>query len=1578
MRLNLIAFVCSLFVFIGAGSSLVNAQCASNTTSGTSCVRNGPFSQEINVNACGAFTSVTNYSPATYFRTPVLNGGCYSVSTCGSSIDTQISAYQGNATTNPFAYNDDNGPLCTGTAASINMIPNFTDFARVDVSQFNCLPGGTSSITVRVRQNNNLTFTSSAADMCQGQTRTISATPAPTTAFGNAGDPGTYSGTGVTGTTFTAPTPAGASQNVTLTYTFGFCTATQVITVYRNPSPSNAGPDQTVGVNNTVLAATNPAFGTGTWTVIAGSGTFSNANDPSATVTGLSPGINTFRWTVTNGPCTANSNDVNITFDGTPPTISCPGTQSGFLNAGCAFSLPNYISLVTTSDAVDPNPTVTQDPVPGSILSGDTTITMTSTDFAGNSATCTFLVTVSDTTSPTLVCPPTQVASVDSNCLFVIPDYTLLASISDNCTQNPTTSQSPPAGTTIPVVGGSFSFPITINATDASGNTSSCQFSFTLEDATDPVAVCQNITIGLSGGSATIVGTDVDGGSTDNCASGTQLTFSVSPDSFTAANTGPNPVVLTVTDENGNTDNCVAIVTIADSIPPVAVCQDVTLSLDPGGNAVLTPAQVDNGSSDNQGIASLVLSQTSFSCSDVGANLVDLIVTDVGGNTDTCTANITVQDISTPTAVCQDITLLLDPAGNGTVNPAQIDNGSSDNCSITSQILSDTSFTCADVGGNTVTLTVADSTGNSSSCTAQVFVQDTVPPVAVCQDITVILTPSGSVTVNASDVDNGSSDLCGISSMFLSQSTFFCGDAGTNQVTLTTIDGSGNAGSCTANVTVIDTVPPVLNCPTSITLPNDSGFCGTNVTWMLIATDNCSVTTTGTHNSGDFFNTGTTTITYTGVDPSGNTSTCSFDITVLDNDNPVITCPAPIVQGNDTGQCGAVVTWPTVNATDNCNIDTIIGTNMSGDNFPVGTTSVVYTATDSIGNQDTCSFNVTVNDTEAPDVTCPSDTTLLADTVSCSGIVSWGTPAATDNCAIDTVVSSAVSGTSFPIGTTNVLVTASDPAGNQDTCSFNITVNAQPLVGSATAQTFNCGHGVSCNGATDGSATASFSGGCAPYSYSWSNGDTTAAASGLGAGVHSVTITDGLGNMVVDSVSVTEPAALTYSVVADSIICDGSFSGSIALTVSGGNDCGAYSYSWSNGDTTANLSGLAPATYSFTVTDISGCSITDSVTILGQPAPAFSLGADTTGCPGVIVLNGPAATSYNWSTGDTTSSIGVTTAGDYSLTVTNSLGCEASDTINVAYHSTTTGFITPRDSLQICRQDILELDGGTGFQSYDWNTGSTTQTTLVAGFGGSIVLTATDNFGCLNVDSVFVNFVDQPNPTPTIIPGPDVNLCDGETVILMVDTTYSTYDWNTGDNTQSISVSAAGTFEVTVTDAQGCVGSSASAMVAVVQPPSPVIINSGDTLLSVAGTYSSYQWNVGGSPIAGETFATFTVTTMGLYSVTVLDSNGCEGTSDAISVTPPVSAEAGVQKLMGIEIFPNPTQGILNVRSLNPIETRVDLTIMDMYGKVVRNIPVNNLRDTRELDLSDLANGMYLIKVSDEDGRAAMLRFMIE
>lgn len=316
--------------FLMAASPDLWGQACTNTQSGTSCTRSSFFYGEtLPNNGCGTFATYTAFGPGEYLRIPVLQGACYTISTCGNTIDTQISAFEGNTTTNPFAFNDDNGPACNGAQASVVMVPNFTDYTRVDIRQFNCQAGGSSSINVQVRQNNNLTITSSSAPMCAGDTRVLTATPAavPSAQVGS-GDLGTFSGTGVSGATFTAPTPAGASQTYTVTFTFGYCSTTQQITVFNAPSPANAGNNATVCSGTATLGATPPSIGTGTWSVISGPGTVTNPSSANSTVTGLSAATPTvLQWTVTNGPCPGSTSQVTITRDPAPTTANAGPDQ---------------------------------------------------------------------------------------------------------------------------------------------------------------------------------------------------------------------------------------------------------------------------------------------------------------------------------------------------------------------------------------------------------------------------------------------------------------------------------------------------------------------------------------------------------------------------------------------------------------------------------------------------------------------------------------------------------------------------------------------------------------------------------------------------------------------------------------------------------------------------------------------------------------------------------------------------------------------------------------------------------------------------------------------------------------------------------------------------------------------------------------------------------------------------------------------------------------------------------------------------------------------------------------------------
>ncbi|MFN7830907.1 MAG: HYR domain-containing protein, partial [Bacteroidota bacterium] len=303
---------------------------------------------------------------------------------------------------------------------------------------------------------------------------------------------------------------------------------------------------------------------------------------------------------------------------------------------------------------------------------------------------------------------------------------------------------------------------------------------------------------------------------------------------------------------------------------------------------------------------------------------------------------------------------------------------STDACGITTRTLSKTAYTCADLGASSVTLTLSDASGNTSTCTGTVTVQDITSPTAVCQNVTAALV-GNSVTVTAAQVNNNSTDNCGIASMSLSTSSFTCANRGSNNVTLTVTDASGNAGNCAAVVTVIDNTPPVASCQ-NISV-NLSGAGTASITASQVnnsSTDNCgtpSVSVTPTTFSCN--SSGGNTVTLTATDGSGNTSTCTATITVSDNIQPTITtCPSNQTITN----CIAPSYTGSVVATDNCTIASITQSPAAGASLGIGhgqSTSITYTVTDQSGNIRTCSNTVTVNDQTPPTATCNNLTVTL-------------------------------------------------------------------------------------------------------------------------------------------------------------------------------------------------------------------------------------------------------------------------------------------------------------------------------------------------------------------------------------------------------------------------------------------------------------------------------------------------------------------------------------------------------------------------------------------------------------------------
>ncbi|RME07076.1 MAG: hypothetical protein D6816_07040, partial [Bacteroidetes bacterium] len=345
---------------------------------------------------------------------------------------------------------------------------------------------------------------------------------------------------------------------------------------------------------------------------------------------------------------------------------------------------------------------------------------------------------------------------------------------------------------------------VVLTIEDSALRTDTCQAVVTVVDTIKPVAQCLNVTVELdANGEGSITTDDVfdDVNSSDNC--GDPYPVFVTPSTFDCDDIGANTVTLQIIDLNGNTQICAATVTVEDNIAPEVTCKNTNVTLNSQGQASIQPIQVYSSASDNcsSNVALVSVSPSSFGCANVGATPVTLTVKDSEGNTSTCTATVNVNDNVDPSAVCKDVTVALDANGEASISVSDVDDGSSDNCNINSMSLDVTDFDCDDVGANTVTLTVSDDNGNTDSCTATATVEDNTAPDAQCQDFTTDLDPDGNYTLLPSDIDNGSSDACGLS-LSVSPSQFSCANSGANTVTLTATDDNGNTATCTATVTI--------------------------------------------------------------------------------------------------------------------------------------------------------------------------------------------------------------------------------------------------------------------------------------------------------------------------------------------------------------------------------------------------------------------------------------------------------------------------------------------------------------------------------------------------------------------------------------------------------------------------------------------------------------------------------------------------------------------------------------------------------------------------------------------------------
>jgi|GEM_PF-818488 len=1193
------------------------------------------------------------------------------------------------------------------------------------------------------------------------------------------------------------------------------------------------------------LDATTPSEGTGTWTLVSGSGFIGSPNDPNALVTGLAVGDNVFEWTVDNGPC-STSDQVTITVH--------PGSS---VSAGpdVAFCEDQDVVL-TASDALeyqwydaDGNP----------IGDGTQSITVMEPGTYTVVGTNEFGCDGEDEVEVSLNPEPTAEAGDDVE-ICEGEEVTLTASGGGDYLWNDGTD------TASMTVSPSETTTYSVTVINEFGCTDTDQVTVAVNpnpeaDAGDDVEICDGEMAILTGS-----------GGVEFLWSNGEIasTITVVPSETTT-------YTLTVTNEEGCTDTDEVTVIVhpnptADAGDDVSICD--------GGSVMLTAS--GGGSyewSTNEETASIEVSPT------VTTTYMVTVTTDEG-----CTDEdeVTVFVNNNPEAeagpdqeICEGETATLTASGGGSYEWS------------TGEFTQSIEVTT----GGTFTVTVTDGNGCTDSDEVEVTLNpnpeaDAGDDQEICEGETATLTASGggsyewstdedtqSIEVTAGGVytvtvtnEHGCTDTDQVEVIVNPNPV---ADAGDDQeicegetATLTASGGGTyewSTGETTASIEVstggtfvvtvtnefgcmdTDEVEVILNPNPEVDAGDDVEICdGETVTLTATADmDGDFMWNTGSNEASiEVAVSGTFTVTFT--NEFGCTDTDQVTVTVNPNPNADAGPDQEICEGETatlTASGGGSYLWSTGETTASIEVS------------PSQTTTYMVTVTNEHGCTDEDEVTVFVNPNPEADAgedqeICEGETATL--TASGGGSYEWSTGEFTQSIEVTT-------GGTFTVTVTNEY-------GCTDTDEVVVTLNPNPEVDAGEDQEI-------CDGETATlTATADMD-----VDYLWNTGETTASIEVSNAGLYTVTVTNEFGCMDYDEVEVIVNPNPEADAGDDQEICQGE---TATLTATGGGD-----YMWSTGETTATIEVEAGGVYSVTVTNEYGCTDTDEVEVIVNPNPDADAGDDQEICEGeTATLTASGGGSYLWSTGETTASIEVSPSQTttYMVTVTNEHGCTDEDEVTV--------FVNPNpvadagDDQEICEGEMATLTASGG-GSYLWSTGETTASIEVG--CGTFSVTVTNEFGCTDTDEVTVIC----NPNPEADAGEDQEICEGETATLTA-SGGGDYEWSTGETTESIEVTTGGTFTVTVTNEYGCTDTDE---VVVTINPNPEAdagddqeICDGETATLTASGGGSYLWST------GETTASIEVTEAGIYTVTVTNEFGCTDQDQAeVIVNPNPVADAG-------------------------------------------------------------------------------------
>ena len=797
-----------------------------------------------------------------------------------------------------------------------------------------------------------------------------------------------------------------------------------------------------------------------------------------------------------------------------------------------------------------------------------------------------------------------------------------------------------------------------------------------------------------------------------------------------------------------------------------------------------------------------------------------------------------------------------------------------------------------------------------------------------------------------------------------------------------------------------------------ITANDNTGIA--SITYSLSGATN-EITGSNTTLNGQIFELGSTTVTWTVVDLYGNYSDCSFTVTVVDNESPCIGCdPEPNTPENEGVSCtniagaGTIEVTPDleastythngndwdITATDNVQVASITyavsgndnttltapNTTLDGQVFGLGTTTVTWTVLDDSGNPSTCSFMVNVTDNEPPAINGNNLDRELTSS-SCNFIVPDFTEEIRAISSDNTTPSSDLVITQVPEAgyvlttTTTVMVTVSDLYGNYSSVNINLTIPASPMVALSADN-------IICSGET-GNITTEITSGKPPYSFVWSNGETSQSIGNLSAGTYSLTVTDANGCTAAEYVTIVEPEMLVVSLNASSntLTC-ANLEANIEATVSGGT--APYMYTWSNGGTSNSTMANVAGIYSVTATDANGCNANAMVVVdENMVAPMVTInnlsGTEVLTCATTSInveATSDNSVSYMWSDGVTTASNTFTAVGSYIVTATGTNGCTSATAITI---TGSTGIPT----VSLSATDIachggtttanVMVNGGIEPYNYMWSDGSVGTTANVS--AGSYIVTVTDANGCTVTSSIEVS---EPEALVSTISSTSIacyGANDGSaTVTVTGGTAPYTYNWNPMvAQTPEVTGLAAGTYTVNIVDANGC---SVDQSISITEPEAIVVsLNAGTiscaeptttinaTVMGGTATYS-YMWS------DGSTMNTIENAVEGVYFVTVVDANGCSASANVeIEGVSGIVATVTVQNAQNADMANGAAYIIVN-GGMAPY-----MVALSQEGNATS---YEYVYMTNDFAINNLPAATYSLAITDSYGCRADLNFVIE